>query len=768
MRNILLFSIILSLIALGFCGRGGPDSFGYRWDDSDERNGPRFKWIDITETGDSLIFLRDNTFVERALSSHFTYYEANYETIYICDNGVLSFTAFGTGSGCGTTPRAFPSTSHPNNQIGPLWSQILPYGILDGGIYFQDFGDKAVISYIRVPIMTPSNFQTFQAIFYYAKNEIVFQYLDMETLTVARTAYIGWENQDGRSGIQIGTWTDAGGDIKDSLAIRIRASAVISPYYYNDFETQDADFTVNIQGSWEQGFAMPLTPGRPAHSGLACWGTALRSYYHPNADWILNFPYVDVTEASWPILDFWHNYVMQPTHDGGVIEVSDDDGAHWVVITPENGYPDTMLYGPLAPGRAFSDSSGWWEYVSIDLSGFKGSQVKVRLRFRSDDLVERWGWYIDDLGYHEAYGVLEGYVNLLYSDDNSGAIVHIPELHIRATTDRFGYFRADSVTVGTHYMRIMHQNYLTRDSIPFTVGRFDTITLYEALAPEVYFCDFDTWSGGMTATPFLGWMWGIPYDTVGPKQAYSDSMCWGTNLDGDYPDSCIWKLVLPVDLDCIRWPVLEFYSWYSFNGELPISGLLWDGGNVKLSLDRGLTWEVVTPIGGYDGTIAVHNTFLKGEPAFGGKTNGNFWHKVIIPIYDAGGQDSVMIKFEIGSDRNGTSSGWYIDNVRVYEDSSHIPGIKEAPTHTRPIAPEIIVAPNPFNNACEISFYVQNPNTGAIIFDIKGRIIKDFGIFNVVGLTKINWEPHNLPSGLYLIQVYDGSNSQCGKILYLR
>jgi hypothetical protein len=332
MRNILLFSIILSLIALGFCGRGGPDSFGYRWDDSDERNGPRFKWIDITETGDSLIFLRDNTFVERALSSHFTYYEANYETIYICDNGVLSFTAFSGTGGCATSPRAFPSTSHPNNQIGPLWSRILPWGILDGGIYYQDFGDKAVISYIRVPIMTPSNFQTFQAIFYYAKNEIVFQYLDMQVLTVAQTAYIGWENQDGRSGIQIGTWSDAGGDLKDSLAIRIRASAVISPYYYNDFETPDEDFTVNIQGSWEQGFAMPLTPGRPAHSGLACWGTAMRSYYHPDADWILYFPYVDVTEASWPILDFWHNYVMQPTHDGGVIEVSEDDGAHWESI----------------------------------------------------------------------------------------------------------------------------------------------------------------------------------------------------------------------------------------------------------------------------------------------------------------------------------------------------------------------------------------------------------------------------------------------------
>lgn len=94
---------------------GGPDNFGYTWDDSLALN-----WIDTSGgtdtglTGDS----SGNATSSITLPFSFKYYENTYNQIYIAASGYLGFTDYGDWP----AQERIPSTSEPNNIIAPYWS----------------------------------------------------------------------------------------------------------------------------------------------------------------------------------------------------------------------------------------------------------------------------------------------------------------------------------------------------------------------------------------------------------------------------------------------------------------------------------------------------------------------------------------------------------------------------------------------------------------------------------------------------------------------
>ncbi|MBN1347822.1 T9SS type A sorting domain-containing protein [candidate division KSB1 bacterium] len=170
--------------------------------------------------------------------------------------------------------------------------------------------------------------------------------------------------------------------------------------------------------------------------------------------------------------------------------------------------------------------------------------------------------------------------------------------------------------------------------------------------------DFEDNSGSFSATG--DWDWGIPL--VGPSSSHSGVKVWGTRLNSNYSNSSNSKLIIPqIDLAGIANCQVTFWHWYSVEyGD----GELWDGGNVKLSVD-GEAYQVVTPVGGYDKTINPYNEITGGEPGFGGPANsGNFWHQERIDL-SAYKDRTVSLEFHFGSDDNTTAPGWYIDDVEV-------------------------------------------------------------------------------------------------------
>jgi hypothetical protein len=72
------------------------------------------------------------------------------------------------------------------------------------------------------------------------------------------------------------------------------------------------------------------------------------------------------------------------------------DGRNWVVLSPENGYPGTVLIkGKLFPG--YSGITTTWIREKIDLAPVLGKKVILGFYFSSDDFQEDWGAALDDI-----------------------------------------------------------------------------------------------------------------------------------------------------------------------------------------------------------------------------------------------------------------------------------------------------------------------------------------------------------------------------------
>jgi hypothetical protein len=102
-------------------------------------------------------------------------------------------------------------------------------------------------------------------------------------------------------------------------------------------------------------------------------------------------------------LSFQHLHNTENTYDGGVVEVSTNNGASWADLGnyfTANGYNATLIAnsGPLVGRRAFTGNSTTFKLSVIDLSSFKGQTIKIRFRFGSDIGVgTTTGWYIDNI-----------------------------------------------------------------------------------------------------------------------------------------------------------------------------------------------------------------------------------------------------------------------------------------------------------------------------------------------------------------------------------
>jgi Zn-dependent metalloprotease len=98
--------------------------------------------------------------------------------------------------------------------------------------------------------------------------------------------------------------------------------------------------------------------------------------------------------------------------DGGRVEYSVDNGAHWADAQPlivNGGYNGTVTKGdnywfpgyvdpnPLKGARGYVGSSHGWTSSRIDLSSLNGKAVQLRWRIGGDDSGGSLGWYLDDI-----------------------------------------------------------------------------------------------------------------------------------------------------------------------------------------------------------------------------------------------------------------------------------------------------------------------------------------------------------------------------------
>lgn len=197
---------------------------------------------------------------------------------------------------------------------------------------------------------------------------------------------------------------------------------------------------------------------RRARSGQFAWFLGQESgagYLDRTKAWLISPTIYLQSNAT---LSFWHWLQTEPlkdeTHawDGGIVELSTDEGSSFFQIEPVGGYP-YVIYGHSASAfpdgtPCFSGSSDWTRVV-FDLSPFAGKPVRLRFRFGADGYVVGEGWCIDDIVI-EPYGGPTGWLTLATAaGTNSPQQVQIAGLTVRASgtapsETRQGFLRFDS------------------------------------------------------------------------------------------------------------------------------------------------------------------------------------------------------------------------------------------------------------------------------------------------------------------------------------
>lgn len=170
-------------------GSGGPDSYGYEWEDSDEIGGPVYDWVEISTLGNALNLGDEDESASLNLGFTFNYYGVDYTSIVVGSNGIASFIE----DDITYENTAIPTISGERAILAVFWDDLDPGS--GGQIYsYQDAAnDRFIIEWNAVPDYIyggGGNPNTFQAIIH-RTGKIVYQYKDMVGILDECTVGIG-------------------------------------------------------------------------------------------------------------------------------------------------------------------------------------------------------------------------------------------------------------------------------------------------------------------------------------------------------------------------------------------------------------------------------------------------------------------------------------------------------------------------------------------------------------------------------------------------
>jgi extracellular elastinolytic metalloproteinase len=130
-----------------------------------------------------------------------------------------------------------------------------------------------------------------------------------------------------------------------------------------------------------------------------------------------------------PALYFYHFFETDPAADGGVIEISTDNGNTWTDLgnnISRNGYRGIFQNNFLLGNR-----EGYWGYngdfsaTCIDLDDYQNESVKIRFRFVTNTQDGGNGWYLDNVSFLDLY-----YINTevcITSNEGANNCTDVPE-----------------------------------------------------------------------------------------------------------------------------------------------------------------------------------------------------------------------------------------------------------------------------------------------------------------------------------------------------
>lgn len=189
-------------------------------------------------------------------------------------------------------------------------------------------------------------------------------------------------------------------DLSNTVSKKTASAEVI---FADDMEEEESGWTHGGENDrW--GWGRPTTGPGYAFSGDNVWATAPNRDYTGKGDtyFYLTSPSVNLPENpdnSEMLLMFQHYFNTEYMRDGGIVEISLNNGDVWIQIVPKGGYPSRLSYeNPMGAVSAYTGRSGeGWRPAIFDLSEYAGENINIRFKF-GIDMVSNFfpGWYIDD------------------------------------------------------------------------------------------------------------------------------------------------------------------------------------------------------------------------------------------------------------------------------------------------------------------------------------------------------------------------------------
>jgi hypothetical protein len=241
------------------------------------------------------------------------------------------------------------------------------------------------------------------------------------------------------------------------------------------------------------------------------------------------------------------------------------------------------------------------------------------------------------------------------------------------------------------------------------------------------------------------WECGTP-TKAGAPQPHSGTGVLATLLAANYSSGWEWNEFIVAESPAINLtdatdPVLSFFAWISTEGGT------WDGVNLKISTDNGVTWSLVSNV---DPPYNLPTVGISPnqEPAWGDDENVS-WKRYTADLSSYAGQ-VVKLRFHFRTDGGGVRPGVFIDDLAVAEAAA-IPLVVES---TSPYGDA--VPGEPFSVQMQFSGGTANAtwgivggtNNGWMTFDpVTGVLsgtptVADLGLVEVV----IRAEEPSLPS----------------------
>lgn len=220
---------------------------------------------------------------------------------------------------------------------------------------------------------------------------------------------------------------DNGNGSVDGNAIRLTATPAGAPSDGDYFSGAEIGTPILSGADDAAGIDSAETPAHVAWEVVTDQAhTGTRSYHsgYNNSECLsIGTGTISLTAATSPQLEFWTRYGIETGWDGGIVQISTDQGQSWNTIAPIGGYPATMTHTgnacgiPLNSG-AYTNSNLNWTRQQFDLASYAGQAVRLRWRFGTDTSQTAEGWWIDDIrvSHTQVPGMCMGSADRIFAD----------------------------------------------------------------------------------------------------------------------------------------------------------------------------------------------------------------------------------------------------------------------------------------------------------------------------------------------------------------